>query len=152
MKTKDLKPGDVLLCPPIAMPEGWIGQAIVLLTGGKVSHAALYCGERNKELQVAHSDLRGIIYMPLQLFIDEEPGFYVARHREQRDLNPVLQAASAYADKGIRYPVSDFAVLGLLILANRFSSNTLKSKIFYNFGKVFFIDRFLRRILCLILN
>lgn len=134
MTLEDLKPGDILLCPPIPLSEGWIGQAIVLLTGGKVSHTAVYCGEENGEPRIAHSDLRGIIYMPLKAFMDEEPGCYIRRYKDRNDLRPVLEAVDTYAGKGNPYPVMNFGVLGLLLIGNKFTKDTLKSRIFYDFA------------------
>lgn len=137
MKLEDLKPGDVLLSPPIPLKEGlknWIGWAIVLLTGGKVSHSAIYCGEKDGELWMAHSDLRGIIYMPLKAFMDEEPGCYIRRHKDQTELLPVVEAADMYAGKGNPYPVMNFGVLGILLIGNKLLKDTLKNRIFYDFA------------------
>lgn len=137
MKLEDLKPGDIFLCPPIPLKKGeknWIGWAIILLTGGKVSHSAVYCGERDGELQIAHSDLRGIFYMPLKAFMNEEPGCYVRRHKDQTELSPVIKAVDTYAGKGNPYPVMNFGVLGILLIANKLLKDTLKNKIFYDFA------------------
>ncbi len=133
MTFEDLKPGDILLCPPTPFPEGWIGQAIILLTGGKVSHTAMYCGEKGGEPRIAHSDLRGIYSMPLKDFLDESPGCYLMRLKDQADLLPVLHAIDSYADKGNPYPVMNFGVLGLLIIGNRLAKDTLRNRAFYDF-------------------
>lgn len=137
MKLEDLKPGDVLLCPPIPLKKktkNWIGWAIILLTGGEVSHSAIYCGEKEGEPWIAHSDLRGIIYMPLKDFMDEEPKCYIRRHKDQTELLPVVEAIDTYAGKGNPYPVMNFGVLGLLLIGNMVLKDTLKNKIYYDFA------------------
>lgn len=137
MEKKDLKVGDILLCPPIPGKGGEIGRVIVMLTKGKVSHAALYYGERNGVPTVVHSDLRGIIYQDLDEFISEEPGFYVLNYqidkKDVSELTPVLEAADIYAGKGIKYPKGDFVILGMLILMKRLTKEKIKDRIFYDF-------------------
>lgn len=147
MKITELKKGDILLCRPIDLPEGWLGRAIVWLTGGEVSHTALYCGKIGGIRTVAHSDLRGIIYMPLDKLIGEEVnGFYVARHSGRKIFSPVLKAAEKYAspyedrneeggdNAAIPYPITDFGVLGLLILGNKFLPEAMLCRAFYDFA------------------
>lgn len=130
MKIKDLKPGDVLLCCPD--PKSKIAKMIVAITKGKVSHAAIFMGERDGELYITHSEAHGIVYMSLKEFIAHEPaGFYVMRHNEQTDLLPVLEAANKYVNEKIPYPYTNLALLGLLILLNRFSFNTRVQRAFY---------------------
>lgn len=135
MKIEDLKPGDVLLCCPDQ--HSWIGKAIVLITKGKVSHAAIYVGGENGKPQIAHSEAHGIVYMPFEEFTVHEPaGFYVMRHNEQTDLQPVLNAVEKYINEKIPYPYANLGLLGLLILLNRFSKDTIKSRIFYRFASL----------------
>lgn len=133
MKIEDLKPGDVLLCR--ADPNSWIGRAIVKITKGEVSHAAIYIGGKSGEELITHSEAKGIVYMTFEQFMEHESaGFYVMRHMVRGNLQPVLDAAEQYVNEKIPYPYVNLPLLGLLILLNRFSKDTLKSKIFYDFA------------------
>lgn len=132
LKPEDLKPGDVLLFPPNPMPEGWVGQAIVLLTKGTVSHTALFCGEVGGVMMVAHAAPGGIVSLPFAGLVSSEPGCFVMRHTEKTDLYPVLKAIDGYADHENPYPFFNLGILGLLLLANCFSEKTLRNRIFYD--------------------
>lgn len=136
LKPKDLKYGDILLFPPNELADGgWVGQAIVLLTGGKVSHSAVYCGEKNDERRIAHATPDGIASASFNDLLKSEPGCYVKRHVTETDLKPAVSAAvDKYTDCENPYPFLNLGVLGLLLLANRFSEKTLSNRIFYDFA------------------
>lgn len=131
LKPEDLKPGDILLFPPNKWKEGGkVGQIIVLLTGGEVSHAAVYRGEG----KVAHAAPPYIVSGAFEALLRGEPGCYVKRHSTETVLNPVLAAVDKYADHDNPYPFFNLGVLGLLLLSNRFAKKTLSNVIFYNFA------------------
>ncbi len=119
----DLKPGDVFLCPPAPWgKEGaWIGQAIVALTKGYVSHAAIYYGDKDGERYVADADVPGITFKKLDVFREDEPEFYVRRHEKPDDLTPVLHAVDKYVNESNPYPFVNLGLLGLLIVCNRYT-------------------------------
>lgn len=134
LKPEDLKPGDILLFPPNALPEGWVGQAIVLLTKGTVSHSALYWGEKEGVFMAAHAAPKGIGSVSFPDLVRSEPGCFVRRRNEKEDPEPVLKAIDGYTDHENSYPFFNLAVLGLLMLANRFLNKTLRNRIFYDFA------------------
>lgn len=134
--TNNLLPGDIILCTPnILKIDGWIGQAIVLFTGGLASHTALYCGQKAGIGQIAHSNLAGTHYDTLDFFQKNHAGFFVRRHTGRRDLTAVLAAVDNYMhnDKPDPYPIANLVVLGLLILSKKLMAKTLTNKIFYDF-------------------
>lgn len=134
LKIEDLKPGDILLFPPNKLGDnGWVGQAIILLTGGQVSHSAVFRGEKDGQLKVAHAEPKGIVSESFIALLESEPGCYVKRHSIKTDLNPVLSVVEKYTDHDNPYPFLNLGVLGLLILENRFSEKTLKNRVFYDF-------------------
>ncbi len=135
LKIEDLKPGDVLLFPPNSILNGgWVGQAIVLLTGGKVSHSAVLWGEKDGVLRVAHAAPPGITSESFIALLKAEPGCYVKRNTTKKVLEPVLTVVDRYTDHENPYPFFNLGILGLLLLANRFSEKTIQNSIFYKFA------------------
>lgn len=135
LKIEDLLSGDILLFPPNSIAHGgWVGQAIVLLTGGKVSHSAIFIGEIDGELRVAHAAPPGIVSESFKALLESEPGCYVKRYIEKTSLDPVLAAVDRYVDHENPYPFLNLGVLGLLLLSNRFANKTLTNRIFYDFA------------------
>lgn len=137
MNTTDLKAGDILLCPPVPFskeePLTCLGHIIIKITGGKVSHAAIYSGEINNVPTVSHADLPGIATVRLSDFLQSEHTCYVFRHKYTKDAEAVADIAVRYTIDENPYPVLNLGVLGVLLLMNKFSEGTLKSKLFYDF-------------------
>ena len=133
----DLKSGDILLCPPVPFslsnPLTCLGHIIIKITGGVVSHAALYCGIVDNKLTVAHADLPGISTVELSDFLLSEHSCYVYRHKLQTNPEIVSNIAIKYTMENISYPVLNLGVLGVLLLTNKFSEKTVKNKVFYDF-------------------
>lgn len=134
---KDLKAGDIILCVPnILKIDGWIGQAIVMLTSGLASHTAVYCGEIEGVQKVAHSNLAGTHYDSLDYFTKNHAGFFVRRYTQNKDLSPVLAAVDRYMhkEKPDPYPIADLVLLGVLVLGKKFLNKTTPDRIIYDFA------------------
>lgn len=137
MKKEDLKPGDILLCPPVPFsksePLTCLGHIIIAITKGKVSHSAVYCGSINGIQVVAHSDLPGIATIKLSDFLLSEHICYVFRHKALSEAQNVANIAIEYTKGANPYPKLNLGVLGILLLYNRFSVNIFNNKKFYYF-------------------
>lgn len=137
MNKHELKPGDILLFPPVPFsieePLTALGHIITAITGGKVSHSAIYCGIVDQIPTVAHADLPGISSFPLQDLLNEEPACFVFRHNKYNSSCPIYKEALGYASANNPYPKLNLGLLGLLLLANRFAEETIKNKFFYDF-------------------
>lgn len=137
MENIDLKPGDILLCPPVPFtpsePLTCLGHIIIAITKGKVSHAAVYCGLIDGVQVIAHSDLPGIATIKLADFLSSEHTCYVFRHKTLSEANNVAKIAIEYTKGANPYPKLNLGILGILLLYNRFSVNILKHEKFYYF-------------------
>jgi hypothetical protein len=124
MNVDDLKPGDVLLFS--GEKGSLISEAIMLLTGAPVSHAAL-----------AFRDPRKIVEEtpPAVAVHGAEARFqgrtiYVNRlESKPDDLTPVLDAAQAYVNSEEPYAMSNLYLVGLLLLYRCFTPNTLTKQV-----------------------
>ncbi|MCD8167393.1 MAG: hypothetical protein LUE93_15555 [Bacteroides sp.] len=131
LKIKDLKPGDVLLCPP----NDWVGKTIVKLTKGEVSHSAIYYGEVNEKPTLVHSHMHGMVFTSLEeLFTDyKEKLCYVKRNPKGGGIDKVLQAADAYVKEGNPYSYGNLIILAMLGIFGQVSSKIIHTEDYYDF-------------------
>lgn len=128
MKKSDLKAGDLLLFTPTSR----LGNLIIRITGGKVSHAAIYCGEKDgKQIAVDASLTYGINSCTFEDLYEGEPTCFVFRHNNYEELCPIADIALQYASEGHPYSKLCLGLLGILLLANKFSEKTIRNEIFY---------------------
>ena len=139
LHVKDLLPGDLLLSPPPPLTHGWAGQAIVLLTKGTTSHAAIYYGIVDDVPQIVHSYLDGVVFLELKKHFEQDatPHCIVRRHTPAVDLTAVLKAAKTYANQDNPLPKYAFGVLAVVILAKKLSEKKLHSREFFDFTVLF---------------
>lgn len=132
LKLEDLQIGDVVLYPP---EEGdWLAQAIALLTNGTVNHAAIYYGVKDGKHCVAESVLKGMGINPLPDCITEKYAHPILRHVSGEDMSLVVECAKKYVDEGNAYPYVNLGMLALLLIAKKFTKDTMRSKAFYDFA------------------
>lgn len=129
---KNLKPGDVV----VFEAEGAIGNAIALLTGSAVSHAALAYNE-NEMIEMV---LEGIKKEPINKYGERK--VFQRRHKTVTDVTPVLNAANFYLEKNPDYNLAGLLLLGGLIVLGKIPYNPKIKKI---------VDKILK-ILCWHLN
>ncbi len=115
IQKKDLHSTDVLLFS--ADQDNGVSQAIIFLTGGKVSHSAI---KDSKSDTLIHG-LRPHVQegSVTELFKNRE--IYVMRIAQDRDLQPVLSAATEYVKNKEPFPMSTLYLLGLILLYKRFT-------------------------------
>ena len=137
LTVNDLKPGDILLSPPPeSFSKGWMGQLIIKLTKGKVSHGVIYCGLIDDEPTIAHAYVRGIEHLPLKDHFekDETPLCFVRRlSPSSTDMEPILEAANKYIEANNPLAKESFIFLGLILLSKRISENRLHHPALHNF-------------------
>lgn len=124
MTIDDLEPGDVLLFSP--EPHSWISEAIVLLTGAPVSHAAL-----------AYDPSTSLIESTLEPpGVNESsaakrfPGrkITVRRPSPPDPIDPVLHAAARYRDEKQPYAMDHLYLVGMLLLYKKFTPTSAVQK------------------------
>ena len=123
MTIDDLRSGDVLLFSP---EEGsWISEAIVLLTGANVSHAALAYRPSATLVEATPPAVREA---PAATRF---PGrtITVRRPDPARPIDPVLDAATKYLDAAEPYPMPDLYLVGMLMLYSRLAPHTIAGRL-----------------------
>lgn len=129
INVNDLKAGDVLL----SYGDGFISDAIRLIDGGKYSHAALFDGSK-----IVEAGLRGVVHTPLEAEIGAQK--YVDAYRFQSDageslappdwpVDPIIQRAHHYLEKGTRYADNQLYLVGVLIVLKRLTFNRVEKAV-----------------------
>jgi hypothetical protein len=122
MTIEQVQPADVLLFSGNSI----ISEAIILLTGGGVSHAAM----AYDALQLVHEVPEHAKMQPMKdLFSGRE--ISVMRLREGHSLEAlqgVLNAGKTYVDQAEPYPMSNLYLLGLILIYRRVTPNTKVQK------------------------
>lgn len=123
MNIEELKVGDVVLFSPAA--GSTLSEAIVLLTGAPVSHAAM-CYEDNTQI-IESTIPRIAVGVAKERFKDRT--IHVMRFNKSVDnFQPVMSAATGYLNQEEPYPESTLYVLGGVLLYKKLSPDTIKSR------------------------
>lgn len=124
MDIGELKPGDVLLFS--GEKGSFISQAIMLLTGAPVSHAAIAYSDPSKIVEETPPAVR--LSVAAERF--EGRTIYVNRLEPGAEsLEPVLSAATEYLNDDEPYAMSNLYLVGLLMLYKRFTPSTPVRKV-----------------------
>jgi hypothetical protein len=119
MIAEELQPGDVLIYS--APEDSWISKAIAFLTGSDVSHAALSYVDAGHTVEQSPPKAR--VRDARETF--QGRTVYVMRHKGMTDLNPVVGAADRYVEVGEPYPMTNLYLLGLILIYQKFTPDTL---------------------------
>ncbi|MBK5720798.1 hypothetical protein JGH11_07920 [Dysgonomonas sp. Marseille-P4677] len=130
LKIEDLKEGDFILCPP----NDLIGKLIVRLSGGVVSHSAIYSGIVNGKPTIAHAHKYGIIYNTLEeLFTFYDESFcYVRRNPNLQTVQPTMESADMYIKEGNPYSFANLTILSLLGIFSKLSAKIIKNETYFD--------------------
>ncbi|AOY60072.1 MULTISPECIES: hypothetical protein [Desulfococcus] len=119
MDMSEVKAGDVLL----SYGDGWISDVIRLVDGGDYSHAAFFDGNN-----IVEAGLRGVVVTPLESEVAAQK--YVDVYRFKSDsgspfslpdwpVEPVIERAHYYFDKGTKYADNQLYLVGVLIVVRK---------------------------------
>lgn len=115
----EVKAGDVLL----SYGDGWISDVIRLVDGGSYSHGAFFNGE-----SIVEAGLRGVVSTPLEKEVNAQKYVDVYRFISDNQMNfsspdwpvePVVQRANYYLEKGTKYADNQLYLVGVLILIRK---------------------------------
>ncbi|WP_035241004.1 hypothetical protein [Desulfobacter vibrioformis] len=115
----EVKAGDVLL----SYGDGWISDAIRLVDGGHYSHAAFFNGGT-----IIEAGSRGVVQTPLEKEVSAQKYVDVYRFRSDSGMDfssqgwpvdPVVQRANYYFEKGTKYADNQLYLVGVLIIIRK---------------------------------
>ncbi len=122
MSIKDIEPGDVLLFSG----ESLISEAIILVTGGGVSHAAIAYDDIDLVHEVPPHAARGVMAELFEGRTISVMRVFDSQHKEQ--IPKALTAANQFVKDKEPYPMSNLYLLGLVLLYRTVTPNTLTQK------------------------
>jgi len=111
--------GDVLL----SYGDGWISDVIRLVDGGSYSHAAFFNGKT-----IVEAGLRGVVETPLGTEVGAQKYVDVYRFKSDSGMDfssqgwpvePVVQRANYYFEKGTKYADNQLYLVGVLIIVRK---------------------------------
>ncbi len=125
----EVKAGDVLL----SYGDGWISDAIRLVDGGSYSHGAFFTGE-----SIVEAGLRGVVSTPLEKEVNAQNYVDVYRFISDNQMNfsppdwpvePVVQRANYYLEKGTTYADNQLYLVGMLVLIRKLPHNRIEKAV-----------------------
>lgn len=127
--TKDLLPGDIILC----RGKDMISDIISKMDGSPYSHATLYIGNN----MICEADFDGILNISIDKIKNEEKYGDVYRfnkdghHFSDTDwsVDPVITVGQNYVNNGIKYAFSHLILLSLIVLTRRIPLPPIEAKI-----------------------
>ena len=126
MEIKELQPGDILL---FSGAKDRISRAIMLLTDSLVTHSAL---SYKKNGEIVEETPPSIRTSKLDIHSERLKGrkIYVNRfNKHQNSMAPVLEAATGYLNQEIPYAKNNLYLLGLILIYEKWTPNTLLKKV-----------------------
>lgn len=110
---KKLTKGDIIL---FKAEDDWLSRAIAWFTQSDVSHAAMAYSEDS----IVELGARGVSVDKVE--VSEGEGIYVMRLVPEMDSAPLIAAADAYLNAGVRYDYPDLFILAGMLIYKRIPS------------------------------
>jgi hypothetical protein len=119
LEMDEVKAGDVLL----SYGDGWISDVIRLVDGGDYSHAAFFDGDK-----IVEAGLRGVVGTLLEKEVEAQKYVDVFRFKSDDGepfsspgwpVEPVVQRAHYYLNKGTKYADNQLYLVGVLIVIRK---------------------------------
>ncbi|NIM48047.1 MAG: hypothetical protein GTN78_00590 [Gemmatimonadales bacterium] len=124
MNIEDLKPADILVFS--GEKGSLVSEIIMLLTGAPVSHAAMVFREPQEIVEETPPAVA--VHKAVERFQGRK--IYVNRLVSgPTDIGPVLDAAQSYVNEEEPYAMSNLYLVGLLLVYQRFTPNTLTKRV-----------------------